>query len=511
VRPLLPLALLAACAAPTPAGTSGEPHAASSAEPSSTSEGAATTTRGSSTGAPDGTTGAATSAGETADDATTGEADAPAQPLRFAVIGDYGVDGEAEAAVAARVIAWDPAIVLTVGDNNYYDGEAATIDANIGKHYRRFIHPYRGAYGRGAKRNRFFPAPGNHDWRADGLQPYLDYFELPGNERYYRALRGSVEFFVVDSDPHEPDGISADSAQAQWLAAALAESTAAFQVVLMHHPPYSSGWHLGSKTLRWPYAAWGADLVIAGHDHDYERLVVDGLPYLVAGTGGAGLRPFSLEEVGAQRGHADAHGALLASADDERLTLEFWSQGGALVDRVTLLADPPAAWSTRVKRGARWRWHEGAAPFGWQVPGFDADAWASGPAPLGFGVGDEATPLPGGAPGARPMTTCFRHTFTARPEDVGAPLRLRAAVDDGAVFYLNGVEVYRLNLRDAAVGPATAAASEVRDWYAPKLAETAVPGDALVAGDNVLAVEVHQFAADSDDLRLEVELAVGAE
>src|SRR5690606_17477017 len=102
---------------------------------------------------------------------------------RFAVIGDYGEDGPGEAAVAALVRSFGPDFVVTAGDNNYPSGEAATIDANIGKHYAEFICPYRGAYGSGSRANRFFPAPGNHDWYTFGLAPYLEYFELPGNER----------------------------------------------------------------------------------------------------------------------------------------------------------------------------------------------------------------------------------------------------------------------------------------------------------------------------------------
>src|SRR5690349_12182306 len=100
---------------------------------------------------------------------------------QFAVIGDYGFDGPNEAAVAALVKSWDPAFVITVGDNNYDSGSASTIDANIGKHYHEFIGNYAGAYQPGSATNRFFPALGNHDWATAGAQPYLNYFTLPGN------------------------------------------------------------------------------------------------------------------------------------------------------------------------------------------------------------------------------------------------------------------------------------------------------------------------------------------
>lgn len=107
---------------------------------------------------------------------------AHAEPVRFAVIGDYGLAGQRSSAVAALVKSWQPDFIITTGDNNYYYGEASTIDANIGQYYHQFIHLYAGQYGPGATTNRFFPSLGNHDWNADlGVQPYLDYFTLPGN------------------------------------------------------------------------------------------------------------------------------------------------------------------------------------------------------------------------------------------------------------------------------------------------------------------------------------------
>src|SRR3954454_847183 len=130
---------------------------------------------------------------------------------RFAVIGDFGVDGTPEANVAALVKSWNPDYVVTVGDNNYPSGSASTIDANIGKYYHDYIFPYVGNFGAGATTNRFYPVLGNHDWgdtfpNPQGDQPYLNYFSLPGNERYYSFTQGPVQFFAIDSDENEPDG-----------------------------------------------------------------------------------------------------------------------------------------------------------------------------------------------------------------------------------------------------------------------------------------------------------------
>ena len=196
----------------------------------------------------------------------------PITSVRFAVIGDYGQAGPDLAAVAHLVIGWGPDLILTVGDNNYPDGSAETIDENVGQYFHAYIGDYQGAYGVGSETNRFFPTLGNHDWNTANGTPYLDYFTLPGNERYYQFSWGPVDFFALDSDSRNPDGIGRSSVQGQWLQSALAASDAAWQVVYFHVTPYSSGTHGDYPPLQWPFKAWGADLVIAGHDHVYERL-----------------------------------------------------------------------------------------------------------------------------------------------------------------------------------------------------------------------------------------------
>jgi hypothetical protein len=257
--------------------------------------------------------------------------------LRVAVIGDFGLDGVAEADVAALVQGWQPDIIITVGDNNYPDGAAETIDANIGKYYHNYIFPYSGMYGSGADRNRFFPTLGNHDWYTAKAQPYFDYFTLPGNERYFDFVEGPVHFFALDSDGNEPDGVNAGSVQGAWLQKGLAASTSPWNIVYMHHPPYSSGMHGSTDWMQWPFAAWGADAVLAGHDHLYERLLVDGIPYFTNGAGGGALYNFSDPLPQSQFRYSANYGALLITADQVELFFEFYSREGNLIDsyRVT--------------------------------------------------------------------------------------------------------------------------------------------------------------------------------
>jgi hypothetical protein len=255
---------------------------------------------------------------------------------RFAAIGDYGFAGDAERDVARLVKSWNPEFIITLGDNNYDSGEARTIDANIGQYYHDFISPYAGTYGPGAPENRFFPSLGNHDIYTRHGRAYLDYFALPGKERYYEFVRGQVHFFVLNSNPFESDGIRATSRQARWLREQMAASTSPWKVVYFHHAAYSSGSHGSDEALRWPFKEWGASLVLAGHDHHYERLIVDGLTYCVNGLGGRSLYGLTTPVEGSQvRFNAD-YGAQLFDASADSLRLQFYTRAGQLIDSFTL-------------------------------------------------------------------------------------------------------------------------------------------------------------------------------
>ena len=259
----------------------------------------------------------------------------------FAVIGDFGHSGPAAGAVASMVKSWDPQAILTVGDNTD-SGSAETIDAQIGQYYHEYIGNYQGSYGPGATENRFFPVLGNHDWEAPGAQPYLDYFTLPGNERYYDFVLDNVHFFAIDSDPSEPDGIDRESLQAQWLQNALANSQAEFKIVFFHHPPYTSDVNGPNPSLRWPFREWGADAVLSGHSHFYERLSVGGLPYFVNGLGGAEIVDFGSPATGSQVRYNANHGAMRIETSSSSLRFEFYSidGGGTRIDEFTLEANP---------------------------------------------------------------------------------------------------------------------------------------------------------------------------
>lgn len=262
-----------------------------------------------------------------------------AATITFAVIGDYGGGGTAEASVAAQVNSWNPDFIITVGDNNYPNGLAATIDQNIGQFYHAYMYPYKGTYGSGAAINRFFPVLGNHDWgdsypNPSGDQPYLNYFTLPNNNRYYDFVWGPIHFFALDSDPNEPDGAAYPSVQSAWLQAGLKSATEPWKLVYFHHTPYSSDTtHGPSAWMQWPFADWGASAVLSGHAHTYERLLENGIPYFVNGLGGEGIYDFNtVPETGSQVRYNLNYGAMKITASDTTITYQFITRDGSLRD-----------------------------------------------------------------------------------------------------------------------------------------------------------------------------------
>ncbi len=432
-------------------------------------------------------------------------------PLRFVAVGDYGTTLPGSFALAALVHALEPRLVITLGDNNYPDGAAATIDANVGQHFHDYIHPYAGSYGSGAAVNRFFPCLGNHDWLSPGAAPYLAYFELPGNERYYSVRRGPVELFALDSDLSEPDGILASSAQAAWLQAALAASSAPFRIVYLHHAPYSSSAVHGSQgLLQWPFRAWGASLVLAGHDHLYERASVSGLPYVVCGLGGNVRYPFGPPIGGSALRFNATEGCLLAVADEESLRLQLVTTGDAVVDDFVLPRggiDPGS--TTLVAEGATWRFLDTGVDPGatWTALAFDDSGWAQGPAQLGYGDGDEATVVGfGGDPQDKHVTTWFRHAFSVADPAAFGELQLRVLHDDGAVVHVNGTEVGRYDMPAGPITSATLASVAIGGQEELTFDPLTVDPAVLVAGTNVVAVEVHQASPTSSDVSFALEL-----
>jgi len=337
---LLAVAALAQCKRrvpePDPRSHGREPEGTRTVEQaSSLADSAGSVVPIASSSAPAGLSNRGAGAQASADGSPPTHASAAGGTVRFAVIGDYGADTPGEGAVATMVKGWQPEFLITLGDNNYPTGEAASIDTNIGKFYAEFIGNYRGRFGPGSAQNRFWPSPGNHDWIV-GLTPYLEYFTLPGNERYYDVDLGLVHLYALDSDVREPDGITDESRQAAWLEQRLAASKSCYDIVYFHHPAYSTSEHGSALPLRWPFRKWGADVVFAGHDHTYERLEVDGIPYFVNGLGGASKYDFPLTPIPETKfRYNEEFGAMRVTATPTAIAYEFFTIDGKKRDAFT--------------------------------------------------------------------------------------------------------------------------------------------------------------------------------
>lgn len=219
-----------------------------------------------------------------------GEAHPPAilKPvsLKFAIIGDSGQWSTAQRETAARLaeergqFPFD--FVLMLGDNNYGDGSPES--------YRvRFEEPYKPLLDAGVK---FYAALGNHDVSGQWNYPL---FNMNGHRYYTFQRRAGVlppvagdhaRFFAVDT-------VNLDDEQLSWLDRELSGSRAEWKIVFLHHPLYSSGRYATSSAMRRRVlervlVEHQVDVVFAGHEHVYERMVPqNGIVHFIAGATGA--------------------------------------------------------------------------------------------------------------------------------------------------------------------------------------------------------------------------------
>jgi len=195
----------------------------------------------------------------------------------------------------ARLVDAIPGTVFTAGDNAYDNGSE-----------KDFQDCYDPSWGRVKDRTR--PAAGNHDWQTNDLEGYLGYFgqaAAPDGKSWYSYDLGAWHIIVLDSDCSKVGGCDTGSDQGRWLAADLKASSALCTLAIWHHPRFSSGIHGNARSTdpfwRALYAA-GADVVVNGHEHDYERFApqdptghedrLRGMREFIVGTGGAPQRPF---------------------------------------------------------------------------------------------------------------------------------------------------------------------------------------------------------------------------
>lgn len=278
---------------------------------------------------------------------------ASAQPIRFAVIGDYGVDNANQAAVANQLRNFNPQFITTTGDNTYFSGSFANWDRTQGKYYAPYIKlPAGSAYSsQGAATNNFFPVMGNHDFDA-GSSSFTNYFDLPGNERYYSFTRGSVQFFMLSSDSREPDSNAVGGTQHTWFLNQVAQSTARFKVVQFHHPAQTSAsTHSPAQWMRnWNFQNLGIDAVLSGHNHFMERIEIPGqsMKWFVNGAGGNSLYSVAPQnrDPNSKFLNTSTNGFMIVDADDNQITFRFIDRNGNTLDTSVIPTPGSAAFLT---------------------------------------------------------------------------------------------------------------------------------------------------------------------
>jgi hypothetical protein len=221
--------------------------------------------------------------------------------------------------------------VMAVGDLAYPDGSKEDFVC------------YDKTWGRARSRTR--PAPGNHEFHAAGATPYFAYFGgLAGDPKtgYYSYDLGAWHIVVLNSECKDVGGCEAGSPQERWLRADLASHPVTCTLAYWHRPLFSSGSAHGNDLAIRPlwdalYDA-NADVVINGHDHDYERFApqtpggapdpVRGIREFVVGTGGKGLRPFGVPKPHSEARNAEAFGVLKLTLHAKSYDWQFVPEEG---------------------------------------------------------------------------------------------------------------------------------------------------------------------------------------
>jgi len=240
---------------------------------------------------------------------------------RFAVAGDAGTGGREQREVARHMIqchsGFPYEFVIMPGDNLYGSEKP--------KDYReKFEEPYAPLLEAGVK---FYAALGNHD---NPEQRFYKNFNM-GGERFYSFEKGPIQFLALDSTYMSPE-------QLEWVEKELKGSTKRWKIAFFHHPMYSSGGRHGSdlelrKVLEPLFVKYGVDVVIAGHEHFYERTKPQkDIVYFISGAAGK-LRKGDVEKSELTAASFDEDRSfMLVEVDDDTLHFQSISRLGKTVD-----------------------------------------------------------------------------------------------------------------------------------------------------------------------------------
>lgn len=186
------------------------------------------------------------------------------------------------------------------------------------------------------------------------------------------------------------------------------------------------------------------------------------------------------------------------------------SAGGTLTsNELSVKVDAPRVGNALITFASEWAYQDvyELPSTRWTQASYSDRGWPKGNGKFGYGLDGEATLLSFGPdPNAKNITAWFRKSFSGAGASNFTALRLRMLVDDGAVVYLNDKEIFRYNMPSGEITPFTLALKEIEGEDEQHYIDVILPKDALVADNNLLAVEVHQASPDSEDLGFDLEL-----
>ncbi|HEY7590932.1 MAG TPA: hypothetical protein VH723_08065 [Candidatus Limnocylindrales bacterium] len=238
-------------------------------------------------------------------------------------------DDERTAAIVERI----PGTVFFPGDAVYPDGTLAEYRDCYGPSWGRFL-------------DRTRPAPGDHEYITPGAAGYREYFgprAIPRGTTWYSWDERGWHVIVLDSECQSVGGCDPASPQGHWLQADLEASRARCTMAIFHYPRFSSGFH-GDEGAANAAPFWdalhaaGAEIVVNGNDHDYERFAPQdpagradpdrGIREFVVGTGGARLRPFLHRPANSEVRNDRTHGVIRFALRDGGYAWDFIPVGG---------------------------------------------------------------------------------------------------------------------------------------------------------------------------------------
>jgi 3',5'-cyclic AMP phosphodiesterase CpdA len=200
--------------------------------------------------------------------------------LHLAVVGDIGDSGSRLTATADAIAELDRRLpldgLLVLGDNVYPAGDPAGLPDTL-------FDPFAAVLDHAE----LLAVLGNHDVMQGHATAQVGALRMPG--RWWARHLGDVLIVGLDSNRiDDPD-------QRAWLETTLAEATEQWRIVMVHHPPYSAGYQGSNEEVRRAFTPlfeqYGVQLVLSGHDHDYQRSdVLDGVTYVVSGAAAGSRR-----------------------------------------------------------------------------------------------------------------------------------------------------------------------------------------------------------------------------